>query len=225
VLKSGRSSTGRRAAASHTGSLAGRDGVFSGACRQFGAIRAASLTELYDAAKALATLGASSGDRVLFLSTSGGSGTLAVDEAERLGLTVSPLPSDFVDRLEERGLAPASRANPLDLDTDAAGDFEEAATLGIELGLADYVVLGFGDPIPGAAEVARRLWARLPGGILAYYLGGGETQRREVAEMHASGIPVFPTPERAAYAVSACVGWTRMRGAMQTANDDSSERR
>jgi acyl-CoA synthetase (NDP forming) len=211
VLKAGRSPTGRVAAVSHTASLAGDDGVFTGACRQFGAVRAESLTELYDSAKALATLDPSRGRRVLFLSTSGGSGTLAVDQAERLGLTVPALPPGFVDDLRERGLSPASSGNPLDLDTESAGGFEEAASLAIASGFCDYIVLGFGDPIPGAADVAERLRATFPGGILAYYLGGGEVQQAEVARMHAMGIPVFPTPERTSQALSACVIWARAR--------------
>lgn len=209
VLKSGGSTSGRRAAASHTGSLAGRDEVFTGACRQVGAIRASTLSDLYDSAKALATLGHSRGDRVLFLSTSGGSGALAVDEAERQGLRVAQLPEGFVESLREQGLAPASSANPLDLDTESADDFEAAGQLAIDRDVADYIVLGFGDPIPGAARVAAKLAAQLPGGIVSYYLGGGDVQRTESLSMHEAGIPVFPTPERAGLGVASCVHWTR----------------
>jgi acyl-CoA synthetase (NDP forming) len=211
VLKAGRSPAGRAAAVSHTASLAGDDGVFTGACRQYGALRVDGLTDLYDAAKALATLDPWRGRRVLFLSTSGGSGTLAVDRAERLGLLVAELPEGFVEGLRERGLTPASASNPLDLDTDSASDFEVAAAGAIAAGVCDYVVLGFGDPIPGAADVAERLEALLPGGVLAYYLGGGDVQRTERVRMHRHGIPVFQSPERASAGLSACAEWSRTR--------------
>jgi acetyltransferase len=213
VLKSGGTASGRKAAASHTGSLAGRDEVFSGACRQAGAVRAGTLSDLYDYAKALAMLTEPRPGRTLFLSTSGGSGALAVDAAELAGLPVSELPEGFVDDLRELGPWPASNRNPLDLDTDAAADFEVAARLAIERGVADRIVLGFGDPVPGAAEVAARLAAELPGGIVSYYLGGGDMEVPESRAMHACGVPVYPTPERAVRALAACVGWQRAHGA------------
>jgi acetate---CoA ligase (ADP-forming) len=207
VLKSGGTSSGRKAAASHTGSLAGRDEVFSGACRQAGAVRAQTLSDLYDFTKALAMLGRSKGGRTLFLSTSGGSGALAVDAAELSGLAVPPLPDGFVDELRERGLVPASNRNPLDLDTDAAADFEVAARLAIERDVADQIVLGFGDPVPGAVEVAARLAEELPGGIVSYYLGGGDLEAPDSRAMHEHGVPVYPTPERAVWALAACSRW------------------
>jgi acetate---CoA ligase (ADP-forming) len=205
VLKAGRTETGRRAVASHTGSLAGDDRVFSGLCRQFGLTRARDVEELYDAVKALAMLPAPRGDRVLLLSSSGGGGALAADEAGGLGLTIPDLPPGFVDHLHDLGLTPASRFNPLDLGTVVVEPFRVATLAAEDRGVADIFVLGFGDPIAGAAETAAELRRRVGGTVIAYYMAGGATQKKEFVEMHRLGIPAFPTPERAMRAVAACV--------------------
>ena len=101
IVKSGRSEAGRKSAESHTGSLAGSYDVFRAACRQHGASVSEGLSELYDNARALATMPVLKGDRVLVISTSGGMGTLAVDEAESIGLTLSELPEEMVRELKD----------------------------------------------------------------------------------------------------------------------------
>ena len=97
VLKCGRSPRGREAVASHTGSLAGSDQVFTGVCRQFGVVRAADTESLYDAAKILACMPLPAGSRVLVMSSSGGSCALAADAADRAGPRASrrPRPSTW----------------------------------------------------------------------------------------------------------------------------------
>ena len=92
VLKAGRTPKGRKAAESHTRSLAGRDEIYEGAFRQHRIHRAATLEELYDAAKALAYLTRPAGRRIGIITSSGGSGILATDAAEMAGLDVAPLP-------------------------------------------------------------------------------------------------------------------------------------
>ena len=83
--------------ASHTGSLAGSDEVFTGLCRQFGVVRAADTEALYDYAKILATMPLPAGNRVLMMSSSGGSCALAADEAYAQGLELPAPSADFVD--------------------------------------------------------------------------------------------------------------------------------
>ncbi|HSB82248.1 MAG TPA: CoA-binding protein, partial [Candidatus Methylomirabilis sp.] len=82
ILKSGRTTEGRLAVASHTGSLAGRDELYSALFRQLRIHRADTLEELYDAAKVLAYLPRPAGRRMLVITSSGGSGILAADWAE-----------------------------------------------------------------------------------------------------------------------------------------------
>ena len=86
AIKAGRTATGRRAASSHTGSLAGADEVFAAAFRRAGVIRAAGVEELLDLCDAFAHLPAPAGRKVAIVTNSGGPGILAADRAEELGL-------------------------------------------------------------------------------------------------------------------------------------------
>jgi len=141
-------------------------------------------------------------DRVLVVTSSGGCGILATDEAERLGLQVPPLPPEVVAELKGAGLLPtAILSNPLDLTVAPAEHFESAVSVAERYNLADVYLLIFGDPIPGATEVVQRLRERVGGRIVVAYLGGGEVEKAERLRMHVVGIPVFPTPQRAIRAI------------------------
>jgi acyl-CoA synthetase (NDP forming) len=208
ILKSGRTVEGKRAASSHTRSLAGRDEVFDAACRQFGVVRVASLESLYDSAKALSMLVPPRGNRLVIVTSTGGAGILAVDEAERSGLQLSSLPSSLIDELQEADLPRnAVFSNPLDLTVCSADDFETAMLLLNRYDVADVYLLIFGDPIKGAATAVEKINARIRGSVAVAFLGGGEIEKAERPCMQAAGIPVYPTPERAVDAIAAAVWW------------------
>ena len=191
VLKAGRTPKGRVAAESHTKSLAGTDAVYSSLFRHYGVCRAETTEEFYDFAKGFAYLTPPAGNRIVFITTSGGSAILATDAAEQEGLQVTPLPAELAAQLE--GVIPphAIRANPIDLTGDAtARMFHEV----IELARPHYDTLCviYGDPIVDGSQ------AVTPGANeLVVCLGGAEVERSERLKMHHRGIPVFPTPERA----------------------------
>jgi acetyltransferase len=199
ALKSGRTPKGRVAAESHTKSLAGADAIYSSLFKRHGVCRAETIEEFYDFAKAFAYLKPPEGNRILLITTSGGSAILATDAAEREGLEVSPLPRELADQLEGVVPAHAIRGNPLDLTGDANAEmFNEV----IQRARPYYDTLGviFGDPIVDASEVAT------PGANeIIMYLGGAEVEREEKAKMHLRGIPVYPTPERGIRALAQLV--------------------
>jgi len=212
VLKSGRTESGQRAAASHTRSLAGNDGVFDGACRQFRIVRASSIESLYDSAKALEMLELNGGNRIVIVTSSGGCGILATDAAEHCGLKVVPLPPAVRTELGQGGLLPtAILSNPLDLTVAPAEHYAAAVAVAERHDLADVYLLIFGDPIPGATEVVQRLKARMGARFAVAYLGGGEIEKVERVSLHAAGIPVFPTPQRAIRAIGDTVRASRHR--------------
>ena len=209
ILKSGRTVGGQRAAASHTKSLAGRDEIFGAVCRQFGAVRAPDLESLYDDAKALGTLAPLRGKRVMVISSSGGAGILAVDEAERQGLIVPPLPPTVTEELKEVDLPRnAVYGNPLDLTVCSAADFGAALSVLDRYDVADVYLVIFGDPIAGAADVIKAFTSRSRAKVAVAFLGGGEVEHMERPRIQAAGIPVFPTPRRAARAIAATAWWS-----------------
>ncbi len=196
IFKAGRTERGRKAAESHTRSLAGSDAVYDGVFRQFGVHRASTLEELYDFAKALAYLPAPAGPRMLIVTSSGGAAIIATDVAEEEGFSVSPLPPALAERLREILPSYCIVGNPLDLtgDTDAE---RYRKVLAAADGHYDVVMSIFGDPIPGATAVVR------PGRCdLVAYLGGAEVERAERRLLHEKKIAVFPTPERAVRALA-----------------------
>lgn len=196
VLKSGRTPKGKVAAESHTKSLAGADAIYEALFARHNICRAYTIEEFYDFAKAFAYLQPPRGNRILFITTSGGSGILATDQAELEGLDVAPLPPDLVETIRPLLPAHAVKANPVDLTGDATAKmFGDVITATRD----HYDTLGviFGDPIVGASEVVT------PGANeLIIYLGGAEVERQERERMHLKGIPVFPTPERGVKALA-----------------------
>ena len=206
VLKSGRSATGQRSVASHTGALAGNDGVFTGLCRQFGLVRTDELESLFDAAKALSAMRRPRGKRLLVISTSGGGNTLAVDEAEKHGLVMPPLPPAFVEKLNTIGLPlNAGIANPLDLASLEVEHFLQAASMADECDVADTVLISFGDPVVGSTEAVKRAASTISASLAVTYFGGGELEKVSSVEIQAAGVPVFSTPERASRGIAAAV--------------------
>ncbi|MGE5248054.1 MAG: acetate--CoA ligase family protein, partial [Verrucomicrobiota bacterium] len=196
IFKAGRTERGRKAAESHTRSLAGRDEIYDAVFRQNGVHRAGTLEELYDFSKALAYVPPPAGPRTLIITSSGGSAIIATDVAEEEGYRVAPLSPGLAAKLREVLPSHCIVGNPLDLtgDTDAA---RYRSVLEAAEGEFDVVMTIFGDPIPGASEVIR------PGRCeLVAYLGGADVEREERIRFHEKKIAVFPTPERAMKALS-----------------------
>jgi acetyltransferase len=190
VLKSGRTPKGKVAAESHTKALAGADAIYEALFSKYNICRAYTAEEFYDYAKALAYLKPPQGNRILFITTSGGAAILATDQAEQEGLDVAPLPQEAVEAITPLIPAHAIKANPVDLTGDATaqmfGDVIEATR-------KYYDTLGviFGDPVEGASGVVTP-----NANELIIFYGGADVERYESERMHLKGIPAFPTPER-----------------------------
>ncbi|MDP2639633.1 MAG: acetate--CoA ligase family protein [Betaproteobacteria bacterium] len=115
LTKVGRSSAGARAAASHTGSLAGADAVFDGIARQFAMVRARNEEHMLDLADVLAHCTLPEGNGVGMITQSGGAGVLMADRAEELGLSVPTLAEATQDRLRPVIPAFGATGNPVDV--------------------------------------------------------------------------------------------------------------
>jgi acyl-CoA synthetase (NDP forming) len=119
VGKVGRSEAGRRAAASHTGALAGADGAYEAMFRRYGIVRCEDIDEMVDTAAAFAFCPLPRGRRVALLSTSGGGAAWMADMCTAHGLELPEL--DGATRKEIDPLIPsfASSQNPIDLTAQA----------------------------------------------------------------------------------------------------------
>jgi acetyltransferase len=127
VVKGGRSAAGARAAASHTGALAGADAVYDAVFRRAGMLRVDTLRGLFDAAETLASGLHIDGGRLMVLTNGGGLGVLAADALEQTGGSLSLLSDDAINKLD--AVLPASwpHANPVDILGDAQGPRYRAA--------------------------------------------------------------------------------------------------
>ncbi|MBU3702402.1 MAG: hypothetical protein FGM58_10200, partial [Acidimicrobiia bacterium] len=146
VIKGGSTSSGARAASSHTGSLATDDRVIDGMLRQAGALRAVDVAEAFDMAATFATQPLPSGPRLAIVTTVGGWGVLAADTVARTELRLVDLSESL--RRELDGLLPPrwSRNNPIDL---AGGETRETVPAVLTAVVGDptvdaVVVLGAG---------------------------------------------------------------------------------
>jgi acetyltransferase len=121
-MKVGRTGAGARAAASHTGSLAGDDAVYEAFFRQLGIIRIEDLDELTAFAILHRSERSFGRGRVAILSGSGGRGVMLADKCESLGLSVPEITGATRARLEEHLPAFGSARNPVDMTAQAGGD-------------------------------------------------------------------------------------------------------
>ena len=122
AIKSGRHEAAARAAATHTGALAGADRVTQAAFDRAGIIRVRGLAELFDAAETLARFKPLEQARVGIITNGGGAGVLAVDQLNDCGGALAQLSPQTLARLD-RILPPTwSKANPVDIIGDAAAE-------------------------------------------------------------------------------------------------------
>jgi len=122
VIKSGRSKRGALAAASHTGSLAGSDEVFSGVAKQCGILRAESIEEAFNWAKVLADEPMVKGENAVIITNGGGLGVMCTDACEKYGVPLME-DSDMLHDIFKDVMPPfGSARNPIDLTGEAGPD-------------------------------------------------------------------------------------------------------
>jgi acetyl coenzyme A synthetase (ADP forming)-like protein len=127
IMKSGVTSSGAKAASSHTGALAGREAAFDSAFKQSGIIKARTMGELFNHALAFANQPLPAGPNVAIITNSGGPGIIAADASDRSDLQLVPLHKETVDKLRNFLPPAASFYNPIDILGDANAERYEKA--------------------------------------------------------------------------------------------------
>jgi len=208
VIKAGRSESGAKAVASHTGSLAGSDRIFDAAFRQCGIIRAYSTEDLFDYAQALDTQPVAKGNRVAIVTNGGGFGVLATDTCEEEGLVLSKFEDKTIAEIKKGIPWYAVPKNPLDLvgDADAARYKVALENVAKDPNVDGIICCLLFQTAPLESEVVEVVSHIMEYGkpIVVCSAGGDYTEvHRKMLER--SGVPAFPTPERAVKAMGCLV--------------------
>ncbi len=204
LIKAGRTEAAAKAAATHTGSLAGSDEVLDAALRRCGVLRVDTIAELFDMAEVLAKQKRPRGPRLTIVTNAGGPGVLATDSLIASGGQLAPLEPETITALSDLLPAHWSHANPIDILGDADADryakaLEAAAKDPNSDGL--LVVLtpqAMTDPTQ-TAENLLPLAKRIDKPILASWMGGSNVAAG-TAILNRAGIPTFAYPDAAAQA-------------------------
>lgn len=163
VIKSGRHAQGARAAATHTGALAGADAVYDAAFRRAGLLRVLDTDELFAAAETLGHLQSAQGKRLAILTNGGGLGVLAVDRLIDLGGEAAALSDSVRDTLDTIVPSGWSRANPVDILGDADAErYAKASAALLEDSANDALLVmnapnTLASPLESAKAVAERV--------------------------------------------------------------------
>jgi len=213
VLKVGRHATGSRAASSHTGALVGSDEVFGAALRRSGTVRVRTYTQLFAAARVLASAKFPEGERLAIVTNGGGPGVMAADSAAENGVPLAVLSPATVARLDAVLPSQWSRGNPIDLIGDAPPErFAEATAAALADPGVDAVLAMYSPVAVTSPEAAARAVAGAARGsakpLLAAWLGDINPSESR-AYLEAQGIPNFYTPENAVEAFSFLCAYRR----------------
>jgi acetyltransferase len=201
AIKAGRASQGARAAASHTGALAGIDGVYDAAFRRAGILRVHDLDEVFDALETLARRPKIEGDRLAILTNGGGIGVLATDALIDDGGRLAELDGNTIAQLDTVLPPTWSHGNPVDIIGDAGGPRYAAALKALQAAPDIDAVLALHCPtaIASGLEAAQSIVGAIAPSappLLTSWLGSGEAvDARRLFET--SGIATYDTPEKA----------------------------
>ena len=213
VIKSGRTQAGAQAAASHTGSLAGSEGVYEAFFQQSGIIRANSIEELFNFAAAFANKKIPRGNKVAIVTNAGGPGIVATDMTVCSGLQLASFAEETVETLASHLPPTANLHNPVDVIGDAAQDrYENALGAVIKDEAVDgALVILTPQSMTNAlatAEAIARLARRSAKPILCCFMGIFDVSQG-VKHLQERGIPVFRFPEHAAESFAALYRYSR----------------
>jgi acetyl coenzyme A synthetase (ADP forming)-like protein len=211
ALKSGRSTVGARAAASHTGALASSDAFADALFHQSGVIRTDTVTELFDVASILSRQPLPAGRRIAIVTNAGGPGILAADACQSHGLDVVELTAATKSALCRLLPAAAAVNNPVDMLASAPPEHYEAT---LDLVLADpnvdSVLVIFIPPLVTDADEVGAAISRAAARTARKPIAG-IFMRSEDAPVSLSTIPCFAFPEPAAIAMSRVAGYGEWR--------------
>ncbi len=228
AIKIGRSAAGARAAASHTGSLAGSEKIFDAALEQAGIVRVDSPNELLDTAETFARCKPARGRRMAILTDGGGHGVMATDFCERFRLEAPVLSQATQEKLRAVLRPHCPIRNPVDLAGTPEADmwvFDRCLDILLQDPDVDGVIIvglygGYADLSEEfralEMDVAKSMVERVrkadkPVVMHSIYQPQRPECLRYISE---NGIPVFGAVDAAVRSMGALVGYAERRAAL-----------
>jgi acetyltransferase len=221
VIKGGRTEAAVKAAASHTGSLAGSDDVLDATLRRGGVLRVNHISELFDMAEVLAKQPRPKGPRLTIITNAGGMGVLATDALIGSGGELAELSQESMEELNDLLPQHWSHNNPIDILGDASPErYVSAVEIAAKDPNSDGVLViltpqANTDPTRTAEQL--KPMAKLDGKpILASWMGGADVSAGE-SVLNRSNIPTFHYPDTAVRAFNYMWRYTyNLRGLYET---------
>lgn len=200
LIKAGRSAESAKAAASHTGSLAGSDEALTAALRRVGILRVDTIADLFSMTEVLAKQPRPKGPRLMIVTNAGGPGVIATDALIANGGKLAELAPETMNALNQLLPAPWSRNNPIDILGDASAEIYAKA---IEIAAKDpqtdgILVILTPQDMTDSTGTAEKLkpFAHLDKPILASWMGADSVKKGDEI-LTESGIPNFEFPDMA----------------------------
>jgi acetyltransferase len=229
VMKAGTGEISQRVVASHVGALAGSDKVVSAALKATGALRADSVSRMFDLATAFSTQPIPTGPNLGIVTFGGGVGVQLMDQADRLNLKVPPLNIPEVEALSKILPKYWSHANPVDTSDGAFGerilstcvetllkeDYIDAVIV-IGVGLLEAFTGVLADPtitMMGTkreldeADLLAELKDKYGKPIIGLTIHANQESRVLQYLRQEGGIPVYEEPQTAALAIRAMLDY------------------
>jgi acetate---CoA ligase (ADP-forming) len=226
VWKGGVTEQGARAAASHTANMTGSYDLYQALFKQSGIVEITEIHEAVDYIKGFLSGKFPAGRRVAVMGGSGGSAIVFADAAERADLTLSTLTEHTKSELSKVVPAIGSVENPVDftagyIQGGNAGKFEIAVRSVLEDPGVDGVCVNFatvgGAPCLAGAEVLARLTAQTHKPLVAFLSVPPEETGGALPVFRGAGVPVLPSPGRAARVLAMLANYVDARERNSTA--------
>jgi acetyl coenzyme A synthetase (ADP forming)-like protein len=224
ALKAGRTAAGAKAASSHTGALAGNDRVYDDILRSAGVIRAYSLRDLLEFARALPALPTPKGENVAIITGAGGSGVLLSDACVDGGLTLMQMPPDLDAAFREFIPPFGAAGNPVDITGgEPPATYRNTIKLALEDDRIHSIILGYWHTIITppmvfanlVVDVVEEMKARGIHKPVVASLAGDVEVEEAAAFLYAHDIPSYAyTTETPVHVLAAKYRWARAAGVM-----------
>jgi acyl-CoA synthetase (NDP forming) len=219
LWRGGLTEQGARAAASHTGALAGSANVWNALVTQTGIVDVRSVEEVVDCAVAFHNLPLPGGRRIAIIGGQGGTGVGTADNCHTLGLTLPALAETTVRRLQEV-LPPVgtSVGNPTDTGVASLLNpslYEQAIKIVADDPGIDMILV-ISTPVRACLEYVAAAAASITKPLAVSVYALPESRPEIYSFLAEKGVAAYPDPKRAAYVLSRMAQYAEVRASLQT---------